>query len=111
MDNLDTELLSLISRLNKIQTEFGGGKGPSLSAIVDETGKVDKFLDLRAQMHDILAGLRQKMDFSNELETNRSNPRELIAVQSQIRSDLSKLSDDWELLDSMYKKEIKKKKV
>jgi hypothetical protein len=39
-----------------------------------------------------------------------SNPRELIAVQSQIRGDLATLNEDWKELDALFRSEAKKRK-
>lgn len=46
-DNLDTELLSLINRLNKIQSTIGGKTDKALGK---EQGKISKFQDLRFEI-------------------------------------------------------------
>ena len=112
MDNLDTELLSLITRLHKIQAEIGGAR-PESEALpaTDSNGKVDQFFALRNQITDTISRVKENVATAKEMENSGVKTRETISLQSQIRSDLSQLNDDWQELDKIYRKEKKKRMV
>ncbi len=38
-----------------------------------------------------------------EKSSNSVNPKELIQLQSKVRTDLSALNEDWKELDNMYR--------
>ena len=105
MDPIDNELLELLSRLNKIQAEVGGAKNKEE---VKNNGKVDKFVDVKSQMIERVADLREKIETS---KSGTGNPRELIAIQSQIRTESTRISEDWQELNRLYLVEAKKRKV
>lgn len=107
-DPLDGELLTLLNKLNKIQGEVGGGK---VKRIKGDDGKIDRFLDLQAQMTEKLVNLKENFENIQRLEKSPgSNPKELIKAQSQVRTDLASLNEDWKELDANYRKEAKKKR-
>ena len=108
-DSVDTELLGLISRLNKIQKEVGGAKTKGQSG--DHDGKLDRFLDLKDQMTERLMNLKETFETIQNMEkTPGSNPKELIGEQSKVRSELALLNDEWKELDVTYRNEAKKKR-
>lgn len=109
MDALDTELLGLISRLNKIQKEVGGGEKKVIHQL--SGGKVDRFLDLCDSMNERLEIIKNAIDEIKKLEkTPGANPTELISNQSKVRSELNQLNDEWKELDMLFRIESKKKR-
>lgn len=111
-DSLDSELIELINKLTKIQSVVGGAKAKETSSVVANDGSIDKFLDLRNLMVNKLNNLKDNLENVHNLEKSPgSNPKELIALQSKIRTDLSSLNDDWRELDILYRNEAKKKRT
>ncbi len=111
MDSLDCELIELVNRLNKVQSRVGGAKVKSSSSS-EERLKLDKFLDLRTQLTDKLEELKSKIEISKNPERlPGNNPRELIALKSDIRNSLIQLGEGWQELSVIYGTEAKKKKV
>ena len=115
MDTLDSELISLLNRLNKVQTQVGGPKSKNshhTSALGDD-GKIDRFIDLKNQMADRLNDIRETMENVQRLEQmqgSAGNPKELISAQSKIRTELTTLNANWGELDSVHRAEAKKKR-
>jgi DNA repair ATPase RecN len=107
-DPLDGELIGLINKLNKIQKKVGGGKSEAKGK---NDGKIDRFSDLKDQMTERLMELKETFEDIQRLEkTPGSNPKELIAAQSKVRTELTALNDDWKELDNNYRNEAKKKR-
>jgi DNA repair ATPase RecN len=107
-DSLDSELLLLISRLNKIQGQVGGAKSKWNK---DHDGKIDRFIDLKDQMTERLMNLKETFENIQSMEKSPgSNPKELIGEQSKVRSELAALNEEWKELDSTYRNEAKKRR-
>jgi hypothetical protein len=106
-DPLDHELLELINRLNKIQHQVGGDKKEKDKS--SSNGKIDRFVDLKSTMCECVEGLKLKIEMTKNPTSN--NPRELIALQSEVRNDLAQLHDQWQELNALYLAESKKRKV
>jgi hypothetical protein len=107
---IDSELLMLLSRLNKVQKEVGGGKKNMLQAGGDRGG-VDRFLDLSERMRERLENIKTCIEEIRKLEKiPGSNPTELITNQSKVRSELIVLGEEYKEIDSLYRLEKKKKR-
>lgn len=108
MDPLDIELTELITKLTKLQEKNGGAKKNST---VTEDGRFDRFMELRNQMEQRVLDLRESLSTVQNLEKSPgSNPKELIAAQSKVRTELSALNEDWKDLDIIYRHEARKKR-
>lgn len=108
-DPIDAELLGLLNKLNKLQQQVGGGK--EKQSIIGEDGKIDRFLDLRHTMQERLDDIRVTLETIKTLESSGGNSRDLIVSQSKVRSELTKLNDEWNELHNLYNHEAKKKRV
>jgi hypothetical protein len=107
---IDAEITQLIGKLTRIQEEVGTIGGATKKSKKGGAGS-DRFVDLRISMVDKLVVLRESVETAQGLEKQPgSNPRELIAVQSQIRGDLATLNEDWKELDALFRSEAKKRK-
>jgi DNA repair ATPase RecN len=108
-DQIDGELLGLINKLNNIQKEVGGGKAQTTN--FDSEGRIDRFLDLRGMMTERLNKIKDTLETVRSLEkVPGSNPKELISAQSQVRTEMTALNDEWKELDGLYRNEAKKKR-
>eukprot|EP01040_Poterioochromonas_malhamensis_P004544 gene4544-4872_t len=114
-DSIDVELLSLVNKLNKIQRELGGGKNKNdkdKSGFLGTGGdKVDRFTDIEMKMEERIETLKSSIDEIQKLErVPGSNPKELITLQSTVRTELSTLGDEWKEIDMIQRIESKKKR-
>ncbi len=114
-DSIDVELLSLVNKLNKIQRELGGGKNKNdkeKSGFLGTGGdKVDRFTDIEMKMEERIENLKSNIDEIQKLErVPGSNPKELITLQSTVRTELSTLGDEWKEIDMIQRIESKKKR-
>jgi len=110
-DGLDSELIALINRLNKVQAEVGGPKKAQLAHAIGEDGKIDRFVDLKNQMTDSLNEIRETLMGVQRMERQSgANPKERIQADSKIRTTLASLNENWNELDAIYKAEAKKKR-
>lgn len=109
-DALDSELISLLNRLNKVQKDVGGGK-KDRNSLGDVNGKIDRFLDLSETMKERLDVIKESGTEVRKLEkVPGSNPTELITHQSKVRTELNLIAEEWKELDSLYRLETKKKR-
>lgn len=109
-DGLDSELIGLLNRLNKVQKDVGGGK-KDRKLLGDVNGKIDRFLDLSETMKERLDIIKESGDEIRKLEkVPGSNPTELITHQSKVRTELNLIAEEWKELDSLYRLETKKKR-
>ena len=107
-DSVDSELILLINKLNKIQKDVGGVKSKGSA---ESDGKVDRFIDLQNQMTERLMNLKETFEGIQSLEkTPGSNPKELIGEQSKVRTELAALNEEWNDLDAVYRSEARKKR-
>lgn len=108
---IDNELNALLSRLNKVQKEIGGGKQKDKNLGHGGNGKVDHFIDLSERMHERLATIKEAVEVIRKLEkVPGANPTELITNQSKVRTEVNIISDEWKELDTVYRLESKKKR-
>jgi hypothetical protein len=109
-DMLDEELIAIINRLKKVQQQVGGGKKEN-SLANDHGGKVDRFVDLYDRMNERLEIIKNIIDDIRKNErVPGSNPKDLIANQSKVRTELAAVNDEWNELDTIYRLEAKKKR-
>ena len=77
----------------------------------DSEGRIDRFLDLRGMMTERLNKIKETLELVKSLEkVPGSNPKELISAQSQVRTEMTALNDEWKELDQLYRNEAKKKR-
>jgi DNA repair ATPase RecN len=108
-DAIDGELLALQNRLKAIQKEIGGAKEKSKGFYHD--GKMDRFLDVFAQMSERLETIKNCIEEIRKLEkVPGSNPTELISNQSKVRSELNSLGDEYKELEMLQRLESKKRR-
>ena len=109
-DALDSELSSLITKLNQFQRDMVGTESP-LSNIEKGGAGLDKFTELKNKINLRLSSARtlindiQKMD-----QSQGKNSRDLISQQSKIRSEIAKMGEEWQELDATYRNEIRKRR-
>lgn len=109
-DSIDSELSSLLNKLNRIQKDIGGGKKDK-SFAVEHGGRLDRFIEVYNRMNDRLEAVKNALDEVRKLEKIAgSNPKELITNQSIVRTELVTLSEEWKELDTLYRLESKKKR-
>lgn len=109
-DMLDEELIGLMNRLHKVQKEVGGGKKEHTFA-TDHGGKVDRFVDLYDRMCERLQTVKNCIDEIRKLErVPGTNPKDLISNQSQVRTEIAAITDEWKELDIIFRLETKKKR-
>ena len=107
--SIDAELTQLIAKLHRIQDEVGTIDGEKKK--LRRGHGVDRFSDLRNQLMDKLADLKENVDEVKRLESKPAeNPREVIAIQAKIRGDLAIVEEDWNELEGIYKAEVMKRK-
>lgn len=108
--SIDAELTQLITKLTRIQEEVGTIDGDKRKQKRGAHG-VDRFSDLKNQMMDKLADLKESMEQAQRLEKQPGeNPRELIAVQAKIRGDLAIIDEDWKELEGLHRAEAMKRR-
>ena len=107
--SIDAELTQLIAKLTRIQDEVGTIDGDKKK---HRRGHgADRFSDLKNQMIDKLADLKESVDEVKRLESKPGeNPRDIIAIQAKIRGDLAIVEEDWKELEGIHKAEIMKRK-
>jgi hypothetical protein len=106
-DPIDFELIDIINRLHQIQSVIGGAKFDESKPV----HKLDRFIDLKVMMLERLKEVKDQIELvSSANQLVGGNPRDLIAIQSQIRRDLTHLTTDWNELDSLYRAEASKRK-
>jgi hypothetical protein len=109
-DAIDSELSSLLNKLNRIQKDIGGGKKDK-SFAAEHGGRLDRFIEVYNRMNDRLETVKNALDEVRKLEKiPGSNPRDLITNQSIVRTELVTLGDEWKELDTLYRLESKKKR-
>eukprot|EP01033_Poteriospumella_lacustris_P012152 gene12152-8695_t len=108
-DSLDSELISLINRINKVQNVVGGKK--KNGGFGDARGKIDHFIDLSERMKERLETIKAAVDEIKKLEkVPGANPTELITNQSKVRTELNLISEEWKELDTIHRLEKRKKR-
>lgn len=108
-DSLDSELISLINRINKVQNVVGGKK--KNGGLGDARGKIDHFIDLSERMKERLETIKTAVDEIKKLEkVPGANPTELITNQSKVRTELNLISEEWKELDTIHRLEKRKKR-
>ena len=108
--SIDAELTQLIAKLTRIQDEVGTIDGDKKKLRRGGHG-VDRFSDLRNQMMDKLADLKESIDEVKRLESKPGeNPRDVIAIQAKIRGDLAIIEEDWKELEGIHRAEVMKRK-
>lgn len=108
-DSLDSELISLINRINKVQAAVGAKKKNGMFA--DSRGKIDHFIDLSERMKERLETIKTAVDEIKKLEkVPGANPTELITNQSKVRTELNLISEEWKELDTVHRLEKRKKR-
>ena len=101
--------ITALGKLNKIQDEVGSIGGDRKKRRGKQTS--DRFHDLKGQMVEKLQSIHESMETALQLEKQPgSNPRELIAMQAKIRTDLASVNDDFQELEALFKTEEKKRK-
>lgn len=106
-DTIDNELTKVINKLEKIQNEVGGKKK---NIILGEDGRSDRFAEIKAQMIERLADIRELMDSIEGQDKASNKTQEVIGTQSKIRSELLEVQEEWHQLDLLYKAESKKRR-
>jgi hypothetical protein len=112
-DAIDIELLSLIGKLNRIQREVGGGKKNDKKGdtFLQSGDKADRFSDLELRMNERVEVVKSAVEDIMKLEkVPGSNPKELISLQSTVRTELNTLGEEWKEMDMIYRIEKKKKR-
>jgi SYP7 family syntaxin len=112
-DSIDVELLTLLTKLNKIQREIGGGKNDkgTVGILMGGGDKMDRFTDLEIRVNDRLSIIKSSIEDIQRLEKAQStNPKELIQLQSTVRTELAAVSDEWKDMDMIHRIEAKKKR-
>eukprot|EP01035_Chromulina_nebulosa_P004092 gene4092-5589_t len=110
-DPIDGEIISIISKLNRVQKVIGGAKGSALNKIEEGAGKFDRFIDLRHQIQNRVQLVKDTIEDIRKLERiPGANPKELITCQSTVRTELTAMNDEWRELDSLYRLETKKRR-
>ena len=111
IDAVDLELVEIHSKLLIIQRNVGGAKHKDHANAMTADGKIDRFLDLRNQIISRLASLKEAMEQKSRLEKSPgNNPKELIIIQSKIRTELTTAQDECKEMELALTHETKKKR-
>ena len=70
--------------------------------------KGSRFLELKSSIVARLKTVHKIQD--EQMNSNRTNPKEAIAAQAEIRELIRQSSDEWSELNELYKRESRKKK-
>jgi hypothetical protein len=122
----DDELTVLLTKLYSIQEEIGAkpatseeekknraenvavmGKGKKAAA------KGSRFLELKSSIVDRLKKIHQLLKDSKEKESagyGGDNAKEVIKIQADVREQIRVATEEWNEMDTIYKKEARKKK-
>jgi len=121
----DDELTVLLTKLYTIQETVGAKEKSSdddKKARAQQAGhqvmgsgkkaqkKGSRFLDLKSSIVDRLKTLHGLIEEQTGGNGKRSNPKEAIAAQAEIREQIRQAEDEWAELNELYKKEARKKK-
>jgi hypothetical protein len=124
----DEELNLLLTKLYAIQEAVGAsektsdeekriraqqaGTSAASSSIMGSTKKSKKkgsrFLELKSSIVDALKTVHKLMDEQNK--SKRTNPKEAIAAQAEIREYVRSAEVEWGELNEIYKREARKTK-
>jgi len=119
----DEELTLLLTKLYGIQEQVGAKEKTSdeeKKNRAEQAGQVtmgkgkkgkktgSRFLELKSSIVDRLKNINTLIE--EQSSSKRSNPKEAIAAQAEIRELIRQASDEWSELNDMYKKEARKKK-
>jgi hypothetical protein len=117
------ELTLLLTKLYEIQEQVGAVEKTSNSdkqARAAAAGQIQmgkgkkaqkkgsRFLELKSSIVARLKTVHEMQD--EQLNSKRTNPKEAIAAQAEIRELIRQSSDEWAELNELYKKESRKKK-
>jgi hypothetical protein len=75
--------------------------------------KGSRFLELKSAIVDRLKSIHQLLKGTKELEGagyGGDNAKEIIKLQAEVREQIRQVTDEWNELDGIYKKEARKKK-
>lgn len=122
----DDELTDLLTKLYTIQEEIGAkpattedekrnraeniavmGKGKKAAA------KGSRFLELKSTIVDRLKSIHQLLKDCKDKEAagyGGDNAKEIIKMQADVREQLRLAGEEWNEMDAIYKKEVRKKK-
>ena len=120
----DEELTLLLTKLYSIQETVGAKEKSSdeeKKARAEQAGQQvsmgkgkkakktgSRFLELKSSIVDRLKTVHGLIE--EQSNSKRSNPKEAIAAQAEIREQIRQASDEWGELNALYKKEARKKK-
>eukprot|EP01041_Mallomonas_annulata_P009789 gene9789-20360_t len=107
LDPVDKELNDIINQLGKIQKNIGGKKK---AQVLGEDGKIDRFMETKAQMVERLQNIRDLMESVQGQDRAGNAAKDVISSQNKIREEIAELSDEWKQLDALYRAEAKKRK-
>ncbi|KAL3769216.1 hypothetical protein ACHAW5_001948 [Stephanodiscus triporus] len=122
----DEDLNLLLTKLYAIQEQVGAkdkttdeekrlraensGKSASMSMGKGKRGKKagSRFLELKSSIVTSLKAVHGLIE--EQANSKRTNPKEAIAAQAEIREYVRKAGEEWEELNELYKKEARKNK-
>jgi len=121
----DNELAALLTNLYTMQEDLGAKpkttdeekKNKAETATMGKGGKTEKkgsrFLELKSSIVEKLQAIHGKMQ---ELSSSKGsvaankNPKEVIVMQNEIREEIRVVSEEWEEMNGIYRKEARKRK-
>jgi len=122
----DEELTELLTKLYTIQEDIGAKPKTSddeKRAKAENTAKMgstkkaekkgSKFLELKSTIVDRLKTIHQLLKDTKQLEGagyGGNNAKDIIKMQAETRENVRQATDEWRELESIYKKEARKKK-
>lgn len=121
---VDDELTELLTKLYTMQEDVGAKPKSSeeekkqKAEAVMGTGrkaqaKGSRFLELKSIIIQRIKDIHGKLQEVKELETagfGGDNPKQLIKLNQEVREETRQATDEWKEMDSIYKKEARKKR-
>jgi len=121
----DNELAGLLTNLYTMQEDLGSKpkttgeekKNKAETVTMGKGGKTEKkgsrFIELKSSIVEKLQAIQGKM---KEMSSSKGsvaankNPKEVIIMQNEIREDIRIISEEWEEMNGIYRKEARKRK-
>lgn len=121
----DNELAALLTNLYTMQEDLGAKpkttdeekKNKAETATMGKGAKAEKkgsrFLELKTSIIDklqIIHGKMQELSSSKGSVAANKNPKEVIVMQNEVREHIREVSEEWEEMNGIYRKEARKRK-
>jgi len=121
----DNELAALLTNLYTMQEDLGAKpkttdeekKNKAETATMGKKGKTEKkgsrFLELKSSIVEklqVIHGKMQELSSSKGSVAANKNPKEVIVMQNEIREHIREISEEWEEMNKIYRKEARKRK-